>query len=181
MALEGIAGTVPPNVDRIVEWALQSSGAPSASVAIVADGRLTYAKAFGKAGLEPSRIARPEMRYAIGSMSKQFTVAAVLFLVEEHKLSLDDPVSKYTPDLTRAGEVTIRMLLSHTSGYSDYWPEDYLMTSMMQPVTAREIIAKWGKRPLDFDPGTKWQYSNTNYVIAGQIVERSVASHCSAC
>src|SRR5438874_2055930 len=66
----------------------------------------------------------------------------------------------------------IRMLLSHTSGCSDYWPEDYLMTSMMQPVAARDIIEKWAKRPLDFDPGTQWPYSNTNYIIAGQIVEK---------
>src|SRR5689334_3318548 len=132
MALQVGAGTVPPNIDRIVDWGLQSSGAPSASVAVVADGRLSYAKAFGKAGLQPSRIATPDMRYAIGSVSKQFTAAAVLFLVEEHKLSLDDPVAKYMPDLTRAGEVTIRMLLSHTSGYSDFWPEDFVMTSMFQ-------------------------------------------------
>ncbi len=172
LALQGIAATVPANVDRIVEWGLRTSGAPSASVAIVADGRLAFAKAFGQAGLQPPRSATSEMRYAIGSISKQFTAAAVLFLVEEHKLSLDDPVSKYIPDLTRAGEVTVRMLLSHTSGYSDYWPEDYVMTTMMQPVTPREVMEKWGKRALDFDPGTKWQYSNTNYVIAGQIVEK---------
>ena len=82
------------------------------------------------------------------------------------------PVSKYLPELTRAREVTIRMLLSHTSGYQDYWPEDYVMTSMMVPTTAQHILDVWGKRPLDFDPGTQWQYSNTNYVIAGRIVEQ---------
>src|SRR6202034_4701622 len=81
-------------------------------------------------------------------------------------------VSKYLPELTRAKEVTIRMLLSHTSGYQDYWPEDYVMTSMMVPTTAQHILDVWGKRPLDFDPGTQWQYSNTNFVIAGRIVEK---------
>ena len=64
------------------------------------------------------------------------------------------------------------MLLSHTSGYQDYWPEDYVMTSMMAPTTAAHILEVWGKKPLDFDPGTKWQYSNTNFVIAGKIVEQ---------
>jgi CubicO group peptidase (beta-lactamase class C family) len=64
------------------------------------------------------------------------------------------------------------MLLSHTSGYQDYWPEDYVMTSMLAPTTAQHILDVWGKRPLDFDPGTQWQYSNTNYVIAGRIVEQ---------
>src|SRR6202035_521258 len=105
-------------------------------------------------------------------ISKQFTAAAVLFLAQEHKLTLDDPVSKYLPELARASEVTIRMLLSHTSGYQDYWPEDYVMTSMMVPTNAQHILDVWGKRPLDFDPGTQWQYSNTNYVVAGRIVEQ---------
>ena len=70
------------------------------------------------------------MRYSIGSISKQFTAAAILLLQEEGKLSLDDAVGKYVPDLTRGDEVTIRQILSHTSGYQDYWPEDYLMTTM---------------------------------------------------
>src|SRR5262249_5013263 len=65
-----------------------------------------------------------------------------------------------------------RMLLSHTSGYSDYWPQDYVMPEMRQPTTPQRIIDQWAKKPLDFEPGTKWEYSNTNYVIAGQIVEK---------
>jgi D-alanyl-D-alanine carboxypeptidase len=75
------------------------------------------------------------------------------------------------PGLTRGNEVTIREILSHTSGYQDYWPEDYLMTPMLQPESAQKILDTWGKKPLDFEPGTQWQYSNTNYVIAGRIVE----------
>jgi CubicO group peptidase (beta-lactamase class C family) len=92
-------------------------------------------------------------------------------LQEEGKLSLDDPVSKYFPDLTRADEVTIRQLLSHTSGYQDFWPEDYVMTPMLKDITDQQILDTWAKKPLDFEPGTQWQYSNTNYVIAGRIVE----------
>ena len=112
------------------------------------------------------------MRYSIGSISKQFTAAAILLLQEQGKLSLDDPVGKYIPGLTRGNEVTIREILSHTSGYQDYWPEDYVMTTMLHPETAQQIIDTWAKKPLDFDPGTQWQYSNTNYVIAGRIVEK---------
>ena len=112
------------------------------------------------------------MRYSIGSISKQFTAAALLMLQEQGKLSLDDKVGKYIPDLTRANEVTIRQLLSHTSGYQDYWPQDYVMPGMLKPVTAQQIMDTWAKKPLDFDPGTKWQYSNTNYVIAGAIAEK---------
>jgi CubicO group peptidase (beta-lactamase class C family) len=92
--------------------------------------------------------------------------------VQEGKLSLDYPVSRYLPNLTRASEVTIRQLLTHTSGYQDYYPQDYVAPFMQKPVTADEILGQWGRKPLDFDPGTRWQYSNTNYVIAGRIVER---------
>jgi len=112
------------------------------------------------------------MRYSIGSISKQFTAAAMLMLAEEGKLSLDDPVSKYVPGLTEGDKVTIRELLSHTSGYQDYWPQDYVPPMMLQPISADGIMDRWAKIPLDFQPGTKWQYSNTNYVIAGVIIEK---------
>jgi D-alanyl-D-alanine carboxypeptidase len=159
-------------IDTAVTQVLSSTKVPSASIAIVKDGRIAYLQAYGLARLSPPMEATPQMKYAIGSISKQFTAAAVLLLAQEGKLTLDDPVSKYLPDLTRAKEVTLRMLLSHTSGYQDYWPEDYVMTSMMVPTTAQHILDLWGKRPLDFDPGTQWQYSNTNFVIAGRIVEQ---------
>jgi D-alanyl-D-alanine carboxypeptidase len=180
-------------VDQVADQALQQTGVPSASLAIVRNGEIVYThaygearlgcdaagcgnaqmytQAFGKTQLQQAEAATPAMRYSIGSISKQFTATAMLLLEQEGKLSLSDPVSKYLPDLTRANEVTIRMLLSHTSGYQDYWPEDYLMPPMYEPTTAQHILDTWGKKPLDFDPGTKWQYSNTNFVIAGRIVE----------
>jgi CubicO group peptidase (beta-lactamase class C family) len=159
-------------IDRIVQDALAQTGVPSASVAVVKDGQTAYVRAYGSARLDPLTPARPEMRYSVGSISKQFTAAAVLMLAEEHKLSLDDPVSKYIPHLTRGRDVTIRQLLSHTSGYQDYWPQDYVPPFMTQPVTAEKIMDLWARKPLDFEPGTKWQYSNTNYVVAGAIVEK---------
>jgi D-alanyl-D-alanine carboxypeptidase len=158
-------------VDRIAAQVLEQTGVPSASVAIVQHGKLAYTHAYGLAHLSPPKPASPEMRYSIGSISKQFTAAAILLLQEEQKLSLDDPVSKYVPGLTRGDDVTIRQILSHTSGYQDYWPEDYVMTPMLKPESAQQILDTWAKKSLDFDPGTQWQYSNTNYVIAGRIVE----------
>ena len=160
-------------IDKLAADALATSGVPSASVAIVNGGRVVYLKAYGDARLEPKTAASPEMRYSIGSISKQFTAAGILILQEQGKLSLDDKVSKFIPDLARANEVTIRQLLSHTSGYQDYWPQDYVMPMMLQPVTAQKIMDGWARKPLDFDPGAKWQYSNTNYVIAGVIIERA--------
>jgi len=159
-------------IDKVATDALAKTGVPSASIAVVKDGQIAYVKAYGDARLDPKTPATTEMRYSIGSISKQFTATALLLLQEQGKLSLDDKVGKYIPSLTRANEVTIRQLLSHTSGYQDYWPQDYVMPMMLQPVTAEKIMDVWARKPLDFDPGTKWQYSNTNYVIAGVIVEK---------
>ena len=171
LQVDTLSPELAQKVDQVAEQALQQTGVPSASVAIVQNGQIVYTKGYGKARLDPPEAVEPRMRYSIGSISKQFTAAAILFLEQQGKLSLDDKVSKYLPDLTRADEITIRMLLSHTSGYQDYWPEDYLMPPMYEPTTAQHILDTWGKKTLDFDPGTKWQYSNTNFVIAGRIVE----------
>src|SRR6476661_8017681 len=159
-------------IDKLATEALAQSGVPSASIAVVRDGKIVYLKAYGSARLEPQTPATSNMRYSIGSISKQFTATAMLLLQEQGKLSLDDKVGKFIPELTRANEVTIRQLLSHTSGYQDYWPQDYVMPMMLQPVTSQKILDQWARIPLDFDPGTKWQYSNTNYVIAGVIIEK---------
>ena len=168
----GLPVELRQKIDAAVADGLKQTGVPSASVAIVKDGEIAYVRAYGSARLDPPAPAQPEMRYSIGSISKQFTAAAVLLLAEEGKLSLDDPVAKYVPNLTRAREVTIRQLLSHTSGYQDYWPQDYVPPFMTHPVTAEKILDLWARKALDFDPGSQWQYSNTNYVIAGVIVEK---------
>src|SRR5215471_5982187 len=184
IALVGLARTaggqelspdVRARIDRGAEEALAATGAPSASIAVVLDGRVAYVHAYGKAQLDPARVATPEMRYSIGSVSKQFTSTAILMLAEQGKLSLDDPVGKYVTGLTRGDDVTIRQILTMTSGYQDYWPQDYVMPPMLQPTTAAQIVKTWAGKPLDFEPGTKWQYSNTNYVIAGMIVETLAA------
>lgn len=170
-AVDTLDPALKARIDRIAAQVLEQSGVPSASVAVVQHGKLVYAHAYGDARLEPPTPATADMRYSIGSISKQFTAAAILLLQEEGKLKLDDPVGKYIPGLTEGDKVTIRQILSHTSGYQDYWPEDYVMTPMLKPESAQQIIDTWAKKPLDFDPGTQWQYSNTNFVIAGKIVE----------
>jgi len=157
-------------IDAAATKTLATTGVPAASIAVVEDGKIVYAHAYGlqRAGVP----AKVDARYKIASISKQFTAAALLLLAEDGKISLDDPVSKYLPDLTRANEVKVRQLLSHTSGYRDYWPQDYAFVDMETPTTPQHILDKWAKAPLDFDPGTRWQYSNTGYVAAGRIVEQ---------
>ncbi len=165
-------GTLDSRIDSAAAQVLRETGTPSVSVAVVMHGRIVYAKAYGDARLDPAVPAKADMRYAIGSISKQFTSAAILLLEQEGKLSLDDPVSKWFPELTDANEVTVREILSHTSGYQDFWPQDYVPPMMLKPMPPQEILDKWAKKPLDFKPGTRWQYSNTNFVIAAQIVEK---------
>jgi D-alanyl-D-alanine carboxypeptidase len=160
-------------VDSIASAVLASTGVPSATVAVVTHGKLAYAQAYGAAKLEPRVAATPDMQYGIGSISKQFTAACVLLLQQDGKLSLDDKVSKYIPGLTRGNEITIRQLLSHTSGYQDFWPQDYVPPAMAKSITPQAILDHWAKQPLDFEPGTRWQYSNTNFEIAALIVEKA--------
>jgi len=167
-----IPADLEKKLDDKISSSLKKVGAPSVSVAVVQDGKLIYAKAFGMADIASKRPADVNTRYAVGSISKQFTAAAMLLLEEQGKLSLDDPVGKYFPNLTRATEVTIRQLLSHTSGYEDYAPQDYIIPEWTQPTTPLAVLDRWANKPLNFDPGAKWQYSNTNYVLAGEICEK---------
>lgn len=157
---------------KIVEL-LKSSGVPSVSVAVVEHGELVYAKAFGRAALAPDRAADASTRYFVGSVSKQFTAAAVLLAAEAGKLSLEDRVSRFFPELTRSGDITVRELLGHSSGYEDFAPQDYLIPEWTRPTTPDAVINAWARKPLDFEPGTRWQYSNTNYVLAARIFEKA--------
>ena len=165
------AGT-KQKIDAEVKRLLDATGVPSAQVGIVLDGRVAYTAAFGKARLTTDLPATVSMHYPVGSITKQFTAACVLLLVEDGKMTLDDPVSKWFPELTRAKDVTVRMLLSHTSGYSDYAPQDYTIPAWTKPAEPLKIVRDWATKPLDFEPGTKWQYSNTNFVLAALIVEK---------
>ena len=167
-----LSAELQQKIDKIATEVLEKTGTPSVSLAIVKDGQVAYVKAYGDARLEPRLAARPETRYSLASVSKVFTSAALLVLQEQGKLSIDDKVGKFIPDLTRANEVTIRQLLSMTSGYAEFWPVDYVLPMMSQPVTPRQILDRYARKPLNFDPGAKWAISDTNFVIAGLIVEK---------
>jgi CubicO group peptidase (beta-lactamase class C family) len=157
-------------VDQLVAKTLADTGVPSAEIAVVHNGQLVLNKAYGKAneGLP----ARPDLPYQIASNSKQFTAMALILLRDDGKLSLEDHVSKFVPRITDGDKISIRELLSHTSGLQDFWPQDYLFSDMTMPTTPQHIVDKWAKKPLDFEPGARWQYSNTGYVVAGMIVEK---------
>jgi D-alanyl-D-alanine carboxypeptidase len=151
---------------------LHDTGVPSASIGIVQNGKIVYTGAFGLASIHPEKAAEPSMAYPIGSISKQFTATAVLLLQQQGKLSIDDPVAKYFPTLTRAADVKLRNLMSMTSGYEDFAPQDYSIPAWYKPRKPIDTVMEWAGKPLDFEPGTQYQYSNTNYVLLALIVEK---------
>ncbi|MCP3733331.1 beta-lactamase family protein [Sphingomonas sp. RP10(2022)] len=158
-------------IDKVVADGLAATGTPSAQVAIVRGGRIVLTKAYGKQS--DTAPARTDAPYQIASISKQFTAAALLLLEDDGKLSMDDTVAKWLPSISGGDKITIRQLLSHTSGLQDYWPQDYSFAAMEKPTTPQAIVDRWAKKPLDFAPGTQWQYSNTGYVVAGLIAEKA--------
>jgi CubicO group peptidase (beta-lactamase class C family) len=167
-----VAPELRASIDAAATKVLAETGVPSATLGIVVDGKIVFTTAYGSARLSPELKANAAMAYPIGSISKQFTATAVLMLVQEGKLSLDDTVSKFFPELTRANEVTLRELLSHTSGYEDYAPQDYTIPLWTKAGDPLDLVHLWAEKPLDFDPGTQWQYSNTNFVLAALIVQK---------
>ena len=159
-------------IDKAVTEALERTGVPSAQIAVVRGGELVLDKAWGKASDKIPQ-SRSDLPYQIASNSKQFLGALLLLLEDEGKLSLDDKVAKWLPDVSGADRITVRQLLSHTSGLQDFWPQDYSFAAMEKPVAPADIVARWGMKPLDYEPGTRWQYSNTGYVVAGLIAEKA--------
>ena len=110
--------------------------------------------------------------FAIGSITKQFTAACILLLAEDGKLAVTDKVAKYYPGLTRAADITLLDLMNHVSGYPDYYPLDFVDRPMARPTPSDEVIRRFGTRPLDFEPGSRYSYSNTGYLILGRVVEK---------
>jgi D-alanyl-D-alanine carboxypeptidase len=168
---QGLDGTSRAKIDHSVRRVLERTSTPSASIAVIKGGEIAYLHAYGLARLSPAVKAVPATRYQIASVSKEIVAAAALLLQQEGKLALDDKVAKWLPGLTGADVVTLRQCLTHTAGYQDFWPQDYVPEWMLRPTSTQQILADWGRKPLAFAPGSSWQYSNTGYVVAGRIIE----------
>ncbi len=159
-------------IDAFLRAEAEKKGRVGLSVAVVKDGHLVLAKAYGKRSLETGAAADGNTLFAIGSVTKQLTCASVLMLADEGKLSPADKVSKYYPGLTKADEITLLDLMHHTSGYPDYYPLDFVDRRMRRGIAPDELIRQYAGGKLDFAPGTKWSYSNTGYIILGRVVEK---------
>ena len=159
-------------MDAAAAAALREIRAAGFSIAVVRDDQLVLAKGYGYADLAERVPASADTIYRLASITKQFTAAAILHLAEEGELSLDDPISDYLPDYPASGQrITIRNLLSHTSGLSDVAVVPILEESGGVGYTRDRIIDLVASQPLDFEPGTGHSYSNVGYILAGAVIE----------
>lgn len=163
----------PVALDAWIAHEVKTRGIVGAAVVVVDRGNVVLAKGYGKKSIATPGEVTPDTSFRIGSVTKQITCAAALALSERGKLSLDDKISKYFPDATRAKDITLDDTLAHTAGYPDYYPLDFVDSRMTKPTTGDTIVQKYASKPLDFDPRTRWSYSNTGFVIVGRAIEKA--------
>ena len=146
----------------------------SGSVLVSRNGKAIFSKGYGMANLELDVPNAPNTKFRLGSITKQFTAAAVLLLQERGKLSVQDPVCKYVDACPPAwSEVTVHHLLTHTGGVPSFTNFPDYMTKMMMPEKIDSMIARFKDKPLDFKPNEKWNYSNSGYFLLGHIIEKA--------
>lgn len=168
---------VDARVDAYVGEQLGLQRIPGVNLAVLRDGKLVKAKGYGLANIELDVPVKPETVMQTGSVGKQFTATAVMMLVEEGRVGLDDKVSKYfiaTPEAWK--DITVRNLLTHTSGIPEYTesmnPKVKELFNFRADYTEDDLYQRLIQLPLDFEPGTKWQYSNSGYLLLGILIHR---------
>ena len=165
LAQDGVAS----KVDDYVRAEMQAQQIPGLSLAVINKGEIVLARGYGLANVEHQVAVKPETIFQSGSMGKQFTATAVMMLVEEGKLSLDDKITKYFTGAPESwNKITVRHLLTHTSGMTDY-PRDF---DLRRDYTEDELVARIKTIPLAFQPGDKWSYSNLAYVMLGVLIHK---------
>jgi len=162
----------PVTVDAYISGIVRSKEIVGLSVAMANQGPRTWTGTYGKSSLAARTPVTTDTVFAIGSVTKQFTAACILLLAQDGRLSVQDKVAKYYPNLTRAQDITLLDLMNHVSGYADYYPLDFVDRRLETPIAPDDLIQRYAGGKLDFEPGTKYSYSNTGYVILGRVVEK---------
>jgi CubicO group peptidase (beta-lactamase class C family) len=146
----------------------------SGFVLVTQGEKVLYARGGGKVDREGEALIDADTNFRIGSVTKQFTAAAILKLQEEGKLSVSDPINKHLPDYPKKnGErITVHHLLTHTSGIPNYTNDPTMMDWAHKPHSTQEMLELFAKRPLEFEPGEKFRYSNSGYIVLGAIIEQ---------
>jgi CubicO group peptidase (beta-lactamase class C family) len=167
-----VAAADPPaaDVDALVRGEMARQRIPGLSLGVVREGRLVRAEGYGLANVELDAPVTPRTLFQSGSVGKQFTSALVLLLTAEGRLGLDDPVAKLLPEAPpRWRGITVRHLLTHTSGIAEYTDR----IDLRRDYTEDQLLGMAAERPLDFAPGTRWSYSNTAYAVLGILIHRA--------
>jgi CubicO group peptidase (beta-lactamase class C family) len=162
-----------PSLDQFIDGSynyLDGKAASGIAVLVAKDGKVLYQKGFGYADIDKKQLIKPDTKFRIGSITKQFTAAAVLKLQEDGKISVTDKLSKFIPDFPRAEEITIHQLLTHTSGIHSYTSKPEFMTKVTSPVTEEDLIAFFKNDTFDFNPGERWLYNNSAFFLLGHII-----------
>jgi len=162
---------IEAEIDAIFNQAYPANS-PGATVLMAKDGKIIYRKAFGMANLELKVPMQPENVLHLASITKQFTSVSILMLMDQGKLSLQDPLSKYIADFPRGNEITLHHLLNHTSGIKSYTNLPEFRTKTRLDISPEEIISNFKSLPLEFNPGEKYEYTNSGYVLLGYIIEK---------
>jgi CubicO group peptidase (beta-lactamase class C family) len=166
-AISAVAQDVAVKVDEFIKTEMEKQKIPGVSLAVVKDGKPLIVKGYGFANLEHQVPVKPETIFQSGSVGKQFTAMAVMILVDDGKIDLDEKIGKYLGEVPESwSNITVRHLLSHTGGMTDY-PRDF---DFRKDYTEDEILKRAKEIPVAFKPGEKWQYSNLGYVTLGIII-----------
>lgn len=169
LAVAALAQNSSDPVDQYIQAEMQKRKIPGLALLVARDGRIVRAQGYGMSNVELQVPVKPETLFQSGSMGKQFTATAVMMLVEEGKIRLDDPITKYFADAPVAwNQVTVRQLLSHTAGFTDY-PDNF---NFRQDRTEDEILKAIEGVPLASPPGTKYSYANLGYATLGVLIHR---------
>jgi CubicO group peptidase (beta-lactamase class C family) len=167
LAPASMAQTSPDPVDQYIQAEMAKRHIPGLSLLVVRDGKTIRAQGYGFSNVELQVPVKPETVFQSGSMGKQFAATAIMMLVEEGKIHLDDPLTKYFPDAPPAWKhVTVRQLLSHTAGFTDY-PKNF---DFRRDRTEAEMLKIVEGIPLAYPPGTKFAYSNLGYLTLGILI-----------
>jgi CubicO group peptidase (beta-lactamase class C family) len=160
---------VSAKIDRFVKSEMTARKIPGVSLAVLHNGKIDILKTYGFANLEHGVAVKPETIFQSGSMGKQFTAAAVMLLVQDGKLSLDDRIKTHLPNAPDSWKnITVRHLLTHTAGLGDYPTE----IDLRRDYTEEQLLAAFQKAPLGFAPGDKWDYSNVGYATLGILIRK---------
>lgn len=166
------AGPATERFERAIEPAVAEHRFMGA-VLVAKDGATLFDRGYGSADLEWQVPASPATKFRLGSLTKQFTAAAILLLQERGKLKLDDPLSRYLPDVPAAWrDITLFQLLTHTSGLPNFTEFPDYAVLRAQPATPAQLLARLRDKPLDFAPGADWRYSNSGYIVLGCVIEK---------